>query len=94
MDDLRFRVDSFEDWYITITDEDLTNLANAVKVLYFSVRKATKRRVQMMDAYAKVYITKDYSVKLNKNDIKGITRDVRLTLYESRVLMIIPLPIF
>lgn len=31
MDDLRFRVDSFEDWYITITDEDLTNLANMVK---------------------------------------------------------------
>lgn len=31
MDDLRFRVDSFEDWYITITDEDLTNIANKVK---------------------------------------------------------------
>lgn len=36
-----------------------------------------------MDAYAKVYITKDYSVELNEDDIKSIACDVRITLYEK-----------
>lgn len=36
-----------------------------------------------MDACAKVYITKDYSVELSKCDIDSIARDVRITLYEK-----------
>ena len=52
-------------------------------MLYFSVRKATKRKVQKMDACAEVYITKDYSVELSEDDIKSIARDVRITLYNK-----------
>lgn len=47
-----------------------------------------------MDTIAKVYITKDYSVNLSEDDIKSIASDVRITLYENRVLMIILLLIF
>ena len=36
-----------------------------------------------MDTIAKVYITKDYSVELSKDDIDSIARDVRITLYEK-----------
>lgn len=36
-----------------------------------------------MDACAKVYITKDYSVELSRCDIDSIARDVRITLYEK-----------
>lgn len=36
-----------------------------------------------MDACAKVYITKDYSVELSKDDIDSIARDVRITLYDK-----------
>lgn len=47
-------------------------------MLYFSVRKATKRRVDSIE----VYITSDYSVVFDKEDIKAITECVHEALYE------------
>lgn len=47
-----------------------------------------------MDDSIEVYITSDYSVKLDRVDILFIADDVRLALYEMPPLMIILLLIF
>lgn len=55
--------------------------AHAIKVLYFIVRKAAKRKVQKMNNSIEIYITSDYSVILCDNDINSITESVREILY-------------
>ena len=71
MDDLRFRVDSFEDWYITITDDDFTNLANAAKD-YISkwTREYTANDVRaiakhLLSEFVEEYCFKEFSLSPN-----------------------------
>lgn len=73
MDDLKLRVDSFEDWFITITGEDLTNLANEVKDYIGKwSRQYTANDVRAVAKHYLAEFVEDYCIKAFNLDPNSI----------------------